>query len=516
MVERPAQDRHAFGEFPGVLAEGDHTDDQPADPVLGAVDLRLAPLQAPGLLGVAGLPRQLDQMFEGPGLEGLEFDQPGRFPPLDLGVAAAVGHPGADRGDLLGPGGARREPARGLPDPGGVRRRHRQVEAGPPDRGIVRASVPAPLQPRLGLAEPAGHDRVPGPSQPDPIIPGIGLVEEGLPGVDGHRVGVILPEVLEQFAGIRATDPGGRQRLAHFGVSAFQPQQSGEGPQQGVAISRPGRVECLEEARLGRGVSAQVHQHGGAATRRRRDNGCPEPGPAPTRPGRARASPAPPRNGRAGTGLPPGRASAGRGPSSPCGPLPNAPRPSYAAPAPRRPAGAEPASRRPPSSPPGPAPTQRPPNRTRASADVEGIASSWTGPGDLDSRPLPIRLRRAGLRQVPIGGTRWHRDHRGTWVQLFPYKPDVLTGARDDRRSGGMGRWGGRVRAANAPAAYGRGTDRTGRGTDRTGRGTEPPPTRISGPVRCRRRLCPPTRSDPDRTGSAARSQRRTGLHIRR
>ncbi len=225
---------------------------------------RLAPLQAPGLLGVAGLPRQLDQMFEGPGLEGLEFDQPGRFPPLDLGVAAAVGHPGADRGDLLGPGGARREPARGLPDPGGVRRRHRQVEAGPPDRGIVRASVPAPLQPRLGLAEPAGHDRVPGPSQPDPIIPGIGLVEEGLPGVDGHRVGVILPEVLEQFAGIRATDPGGRQRLAHFGVSAFQPQQSGEGPQQGVAISRPGRVECLEEARLGRGVSAQVHQHGGA------------------------------------------------------------------------------------------------------------------------------------------------------------------------------------------------------------------------------------------------------------
>ncbi len=181
MVEGPTQDGRELGEFPSMLAERAPAHDQLVDRVLGAVDLRLAPPQPPGLLEVPRFPRQLGQAFEGRGLEGLELDQAGhsrrwacRSPPRSASQTrrAAIASGGADSAGIR-PAASQNRASSSV----AIARSRRAS----PDRGIVRTAAQAPLQQPLGIGGPADQDRVPGPTQPDPIIVGIGRVEEDLP-----------------------------------------------------------------------------------------------------------------------------------------------------------------------------------------------------------------------------------------------------------------------------------------------------------------------------------------------
>jgi hypothetical protein len=84
-----------------------------------------------------------------------------------------------------------------LPEAGFVAGRHRKIERGLPDRGIVGPALQAPAQPCLGLLKPTAKQGQPRPPQPDAIVGFVRGVEKELPPVNWYRLDFILPKVLE-------------------------------------------------------------------------------------------------------------------------------------------------------------------------------------------------------------------------------------------------------------------------------------------------------------------------------
>ena len=198
--------------------------DQPANAVLGAVDFGLAFLKALGLAGIARLDRQHGEALERRRVRRLELDQAAQLPSLGLTVAGTRGQPRAECSSLHGTDRLGRGPPCGLPESTNVFGGDRQIKVSQPDRQVVRPALQAPAQPGLGFVEPTGQECVPRPAQPDSIVVLIGSLEKHVPAVDGDGLGIVLPEILEHFAGFGSMRPGRGKNLADVNESALQPE----------------------------------------------------------------------------------------------------------------------------------------------------------------------------------------------------------------------------------------------------------------------------------------------------